>query len=89
MLSYIEKLIGLLGDGGGDIALFLRVFVEHFVKRHGKEVVGTAGSGYMGYLKLASWASNAARCAAKRVANNESPDCPHMVDPDHGLPIDI
>ena len=93
MLSLIETLLGKLSvDTGGKVVTFLKVLIEHLVKRHGREI-GNCFNGFAGYWKLVGWVGNAARCAANQtvsgVAGENTADCPHPVDPDHGVELDL
>jgi len=94
-LGYIEDLLKLLPRTTGNrLVCFLKVFLEHLIKRHGREL-GKCFKSYTGFAKLVCWAGNAARCAAKVVILDKNVnltanvDCPHGVDAEHGRSIDL
>jgi len=90
LMEYLqEKVLGKLSKGrADDVMLFITVFLEHLVKRHGKEL-GKCFKGYAGFLRLVSWSANAAKCAAEVVVLEGMSDCPHPVDAQFGIDIDL
>jgi len=95
-VTWMNGLLAKLPKGVREkLVIFLKVLVEHLVKQHGRELA-TGFRSYAGAAQLLMWLGSAARCAVNVVViqpfltkQPPKPDCPHAVDPQHGLPLDL